>query len=143
MPARRQGGQSLEMLVGGILKAVQNLEGQLAEMKKEVKEEAGRVEAALQRSETHAAASRQRLYQRQDDISKAIDDQVAVFKLHQVALQDLQKVVVEDIKPVTDDVKRWKLMGVGALFVTGIAASAITSAVAYFWTDIARWWRSL
>ncbi|WP_280137637.1 DUF1515 family protein [Ensifer sp. Root127] len=27
-----------------------------------------------------------------------------------------------EMKPVTDDVKRWKLMGIGAIGVTGIAA---------------------
>lgn len=29
------------------------------------------------------------------------------------------------MKPVADDVKRWKLMGIGALGVTGIAAMAL------------------
>ena len=32
---------------------------------------------------------------------------------------------VSEMKPVTDDVKRWKLMGIGALGVTGIAAMAL------------------
>ena len=32
---------------------------------------------------------------------------------------------VAEMKPVTDDVKRWKLMGIGALGVTGIAAMAL------------------
>lgn len=32
---------------------------------------------------------------------------------------------VAEMKPVTDDVRRWKLMGVGALGVTGIAAMAL------------------
>lgn len=30
-----------------------------------------------------------------------------------------------EMKPVADDVKRWKLMGIGALGVTGIAAMAL------------------
>ncbi|WP_371258834.1 DUF1515 family protein [Ensifer sp. ZNC0028] len=29
------------------------------------------------------------------------------------------------MRPITDDVKRWKLMGIGALGVTGIAAMAL------------------
>lgn len=32
---------------------------------------------------------------------------------------------VAEMKPVTDDVKRWKLMGIGALGVAGIAAVAL------------------
>ncbi|WP_457584622.1 DUF1515 family protein [Ensifer canadensis] len=32
---------------------------------------------------------------------------------------------VAEMKPVTDDVKRWMLMGIGALGVTGIAAMAL------------------
>lgn len=32
---------------------------------------------------------------------------------------------VADMRPVTYDVKRWKLMGIGALGVTGIAAMAL------------------
>lgn len=32
---------------------------------------------------------------------------------------------VAEMKPVTDDVRRWKLMGIGALGVTGIAAMAL------------------
>jgi hypothetical protein len=32
---------------------------------------------------------------------------------------------VSEMRPVTDDVKRWKLMGVGALAVTGIGAMAM------------------
>ncbi|OCO98935.1 MULTISPECIES: DUF1515 family protein [unclassified Ensifer] len=32
---------------------------------------------------------------------------------------------VAEMRPVTDDVRRWKLMGIGALGVTGIAAMAL------------------
>ncbi|QDG94783.1 DUF1515 domain-containing protein (plasmid) [Rhizobium sp. NIBRBAC000502774] len=32
---------------------------------------------------------------------------------------------VSDMKPVTDDVRRWKLMGIGALGMIGIAGIAL------------------
>lgn len=32
---------------------------------------------------------------------------------------------VTEMKPVTDEVRRWKLMGMGALGVTGLAAMAL------------------
>ncbi|MGO4641731.1 DUF1515 family protein [Mesorhizobium sp. 2RAF45] len=35
---------------------------------------------------------------------------------------------------------RWKLMGLGALGVTGMAATALASLVTAYWTDI---WRAL
>ncbi|WP_245330994.1 DUF1515 family protein [Mesorhizobium sophorae] len=38
------------------------------------------------------------------------------------------------------EVTRWKLMGMGALGVTGIAFASLGSVVTYYWTDI---WRVL
>lgn len=37
---------------------------------------------------------------------------------------------VSDMKPVTDDVKRWKLMGMGALAVVGIGGTALGVSIA-------------
>lgn len=36
----------------------------------------------------------------------------------------LKEVLVDDVKPVTDDVKRWRLMGLGALGIIGIGGTA-------------------
>ncbi|MER9366002.1 DUF1515 domain-containing protein [Mesorhizobium sp. M0518] len=44
------------------------------------------------------------------------------------------------MKPVTAEVTRWKLMGLGALGVTGMAAAAPASHVTAYWADI---WRVL
>ena len=41
---------------------------------------------------------------------------------------------------VTAEVTRWKLIGLGALGVTGMAAAALASLVTAYWTDI---WRVL
>ena len=43
---------------------------------------------------------------------------------------------VTDAKAVTDDVKRWRTMGVGALAVTGMGAAAIASLVTAYWSKI-------
>jgi hypothetical protein len=48
------------------------------------------------------------------------------------------KTDVADTKSVTDDVKKWKMMGMGALGVTGIAAGAVASFVTAYWTEIAK-----
>ncbi|WP_246674418.1 DUF1515 family protein [Mesorhizobium sp. B2-2-2] len=44
------------------------------------------------------------------------------------------------VKEVTAEVTRWKLMGLGALGVTGMAAAALASLVTAYWSDI---WRVL
>ncbi|MER9546641.1 DUF1515 domain-containing protein [Mesorhizobium sp. M0437] len=44
------------------------------------------------------------------------------------------------VKEVTAEVTRWRLMWLGALGVTGIAAGAIASSITYFWSDV---WRVL
>jgi len=43
---------------------------------------------------------------------------------------------VSDTKEVTEEVKRWKLMGMGALGVTGIAAGSLGALVAAYWNKI-------
>lgn len=37
----------------------------------------------------------------------------------------MKDAIETDIKPVTDEVRRWKLMGMGALAVTGLGAASI------------------
>ena len=44
------------------------------------------------------------------------------------------------VQEVTAEVTRWKLMGLGALGVTGMAAAALASLVTAYWSDI---WRVL
>ncbi|WP_337128209.1 DUF1515 family protein [Mesorhizobium sp. Cs1321R2N1] len=44
------------------------------------------------------------------------------------------------VKEVTAEVTRWKLMGLGTLGVTGMAAAALASLVTAYWSDI---WRVL
>ncbi|MGX5830196.1 DUF1515 family protein [Mesorhizobium sp. 43Arga] len=44
------------------------------------------------------------------------------------------------VKEVTAEGTRWKLMGLGALGVTGMAAAALASLVTAYWADI---WRAL
>ena len=45
----------------------------------------------------------------------------------------LMRAEIDDMRPVTDDVKRWRTMGVGALTVTGIGAAWIGSNGAWLW----------
>lgn len=48
---------------------------------------------------------------------------------------------VSDSKAVTDQVKQWKLMGLGALGVVGIAAGALGTIIATYWQDLIKIFR--
>lgn len=41
----------------------------------------------------------------------------------------MKDTIADDIRPVTDDVKRWRQMGLGALGVIGVGGAAFASAV--------------
>lgn len=68
-------------------------------------------------------------------IHRRVDElvgEVGTIKVNLVSIQS----DVSDAKSVTDDVTRWKQMGMGALAVTGIAAGAVSSAITYWWDAI-------
>jgi len=69
------------------------------------------------RAEDKAATSRSKVHERMDQLVDRVGDV-------EVSVSSIGADVAE-MKPVTDDVKRWKLMGIGALGVTGIAAMAL------------------
>lgn len=76
----------------------------------------------FQQSETRAVDHRAGVHRRMDDIVDEVGDlksDVAVVKKD-----------VAEMKPVTDDVKRWKLMGMGALAVVGIGGTALGVSIA-------------
>ncbi|WP_287099933.1 DUF1515 family protein [Mesorhizobium sp.] len=50
------------------------------------------------------------------------------------------KADVIDSKKITDEVKQWKQRGIGALFVSGVAGTALGGAVVGF---IVSWWDSI
>src|SRR5690606_28761843 len=71
---------------------------------------------ATRRSEEKSDVSRASMHRRMDEAVERIGDLEG-------SISSVQKDVT-DMKPVTDDVKRWKLMGMGALGVIGIAGVA-------------------
>ncbi|AHK44310.1 hypothetical protein OV14_2738 [Ensifer adhaerens OV14] len=76
-----------------------------------------RIEEGADRAEDKAAESRAGVHRRMDELVGRVGH-----------LETSTATIVADVaemKPVTDDVKRWKLMGIGALGVTGIAAMAL------------------
>lgn len=75
------------------------------------------LEEAFRRSEDKSDASRASVHRRMDDLVDRIG------KVEGTVLQVNEDVT--EMKPVTDDVRRWKLMGLGALGVVGITAAAL------------------
>lgn len=71
---------------------------------------------ASKRSEEKADASRASVHRRLDEVVDRVGDLEAT--------QAQTQRDIKDMKPVTDDVKRWKVMGLGALGVVGIGGAA-------------------
>lgn len=72
---------------------------------------------AQRRSEEKADVSRASVHRRMDEMV----DRVSKVETTIVTVQE----DISEMRPVTDDVKRWKLMGLGALGVVGIGGMAM------------------
>jgi hypothetical protein len=124
--------KSLEMMIGGLLEATQNMQRDITEIRRDIKDSDSRAALSYEQSEQRAAASRAKMYQKTDElVDRVAATETAVSKLN----DDMTSV-----KVVTAEVTRWKLMGLGALGVTGMAAAALASLVTAYWADI---WRVL
>lgn len=89
----------------------------------------------LQKSIDKAEDSRSVLHRRMDDlVDRTGDLEGAVNSINST---------LGEVKKVTDEVTVWKLRGMGALAVTGIAASALTALASTYWDDILRALRGL
>ncbi len=76
-----------------------------------------RLEEASRRAEDKAALSRTAVHQRMDQLV----DRVGEIEASVTTIGT----DVAEMKPVTDDVRRWKMMGIGALGVIGIGGTAL------------------
>lgn len=97
--------------------AVHRQLGELAAGMRALQDTMRRIEEGADRAEDKAAESRAAVHRRMDELVGRVGH-----------LETSTATIVADItemKPVTDDVRRWKLMGIGALGVTGIAAMAL------------------
>ena len=84
--------------------------------------------AKAQKISDAAAASRSTLYQSVESVGqrvKAIETDVGHLKKE-----------MSSMKVVTDQVTQWRLAGMGALAVTGVAASSIAWGVMHYWDKI-------
>lgn len=122
--------KSLEMMIGGLLEASQNTQREIASLRHDLKESEARQALSYEQSETRAAASRAKMHEKTDQLTAkmgATENEVKALK------EDMA-----EVKLVTAEVTRWKLMGLGALGVTGIAFASLGSVVTYYFHDIVR-----
>ncbi|MNE75389.1 hypothetical protein D3C80_1715440 [compost metagenome] len=75
------------------------------------------MKASLQRSEDKSAESRAGVHRRLDE---AVDRIARVESSVASVNED-----VAEMKPITDDVRRWRLIGIGALSMIGIGGVAL------------------
>lgn len=71
----------------------------------------------FRRSEDKSDASRASMHRRMDDLV----ERVGTLEGATAALQE----DISEMRPVTEDVRKWKLMGMGALGVIGVGGAAI------------------
>lgn len=84
----------------------------------------------IRRSEDKSDASRSSMHRRMDDMVDRIGKvEGAVAQVNDD---------VTEMKPVTDDVRKWKLMGIGALGVVGIGGTALGVSIAGFLDNLSR-----
>ncbi|RWC91632.1 MAG: DUF1515 domain-containing protein [Mesorhizobium sp.] len=94
---------------------------------------------AIEVSDKRASDSNKRADQHRAVIHKRVDDLVGEVGDIKTSVETMKEDVA-DSKVVTDEVKQWKQRGVGALFVAGIAGTAIGGVVVGF---IVYWWEAI
>ncbi|WVT75222.1 DUF1515 family protein [Sinorhizobium chiapasense] len=97
--------------------AVHRQLGELVAGMRGLQESIRRIEEGAQRAEDKTATRHANVHLRMEQLA----DRVGELEASVLAIGT----DVGEMKPVTDDVRRWKLMGIGALGVTGIAAMAL------------------
>lgn len=97
--------------------AVHQQLGELVAGMRSLQEANRRLEDMIRRSDDKSEESRSRVHRRMDEAV----DRMGKLETSVVTVQE----DIAEMKPVTDDVKRWKLMGLGALGMIGIAGMAL------------------
>lgn len=85
--------------------------------------------AQFQESERESRDNRASMHGRMDGQDRTLAAIVRDAEDTRFSVKKLEATITTDIKPVTDDVRRWRAMGMGALGVTGIGAASITGLV--------------
>lgn len=91
--------------------------GELIAEQRAIKDSLNRIDAETRRASQKSDESRAVMHRRVDELVDRVG--------HAEGSLNILAVDVRDTKAVTDDVKRWRLMGMGALAVVGIGGAAM------------------
>lgn len=91
----------------------------------------GNIESTI----TGLTARFDRLENRMDESDETLNDIQNTLAAATDDTRYLKDVLLKDIKPVTDDVRRWRLMGMGALAIVGIGGASVGSALVWVWNE--------
>lgn len=83
----------------------------------------------VQAGETRSVETARRADEHRSAMHKRVDDMVAEFGSLESRMASMESTVAES-KMITDDVRKWRLMGMGALGVVGIGGTALGVALA-------------
>lgn len=125
--------QSVEMMIGGLVASMENVQRDISEIRRDIKDSDARASLSYEQSEQRAASSRSKIYTKTDELVERVAATESAVKTLNADMTS--------VKEVTAEVTRWKLMGMGALGVTGIAFASLGSIITYYWHDIWRVFR--
>jgi hypothetical protein len=84
-----------------------------------------RLRADFTDEKEHSAESRGRMHTKLEKIEEDVGIVGKVAAQARDKADAVGKIVSDDVKPVTDDVKRWRQLGLGLLGIIGIAGTAL------------------
>lgn len=119
--------QEMSASLNEIYKAIGALTAQVEAISDSIEASAETAVKSAEKADGQRAVMHRRIDELAHDLSELKAD-----------LQTVQSDVVET-KAVTDDVVRWKQIGIGALGATGMAAAAVSSLITYKWTALVNW----
>ena len=90
----------------------------------------------LDNNEKNARGRWSNVYNRFDEQDKVLTGIVTAARDTNEEVRYLKDTITKDVKPVTDEVRQWKLMGMGALAVTGVGAASIGAALLWVWQNL-------
>ena len=105
-----------------------SLTAEVAALRRDIQDSDARAEQHVERADQHRAT-----------VHRRVDEMVAEIGNLKSRVTSMETSVT-DSKAVTDEVKKWKQRGIGALFVTGIASAAVSSTIVGL---VVYWWDSL
>src|SRR5690348_7526181 len=82
-----------------------------------------RMRSDFNEEKEHSAESRLRMHTKLEKIEEDVSIVGQVAAQARDKANDVEKVVTEDVKPVTDEIRKAKLKGIGALWAIGIMAT--------------------